>query len=148
MNLKGYHYITSKSLLDYEFFSEGPNGKIKKVVRFEPANSGGITYFNLCFGDWKEKKQGLDDMVISNNQDRDKILATVALAVLDFTEHFSDVGVFAQGSTPARTRLYQLSIARHWKAIQTLLYVYGYINGSWEPFRKSVNYRAFLAYRK
>src|SRR5688572_18026618 len=52
-----------------------------------------------------------------NNQDRDKILATVAAMVLEFTEHFPEVWVYAQGSTLARTRLYQMGIAAHWDDI-------------------------------
>jgi len=148
MNLHGYIYKTNKSFLDYEFYSEGPKGKIKKVIRFTPRNAGGVTYFNIGFGDWNETKKRIDDRIISNNQDRDKILATVALTVLEFTEHFPDVWVYAQGSTFARTRLYQMGIAKHWKDIEPLLYVYGYVIGKWQPFRKSVNYEAFIVQRK
>ena len=67
MDLKGYKYKTNESCLDYEFFSEGPNGKIKKIVRFTPRNAGGVTYFNLGFGDWNETKKRIDDRIISNN---------------------------------------------------------------------------------
>jgi hypothetical protein len=34
MYLERYSYETNDSFLDYEFISEGPKGKIKKVVRF------------------------------------------------------------------------------------------------------------------
>jgi hypothetical protein len=50
MNFDAYQYKTSESYLDYEFYSEGPRGKIKKVIRYTPRNAGGITYFNLGFG--------------------------------------------------------------------------------------------------
>lgn len=52
MNLDAYQYKTNDSYLDFEFYSEGPKGRIKKVVRYSPRNAGGITYFNLGFGDW------------------------------------------------------------------------------------------------
>jgi hypothetical protein len=52
MNLDAYQYKTSERYLDHEFYSEGPRGKIKKVIRHTPRNAGGITYFNLGFGDW------------------------------------------------------------------------------------------------
>lgn len=125
-----------------------PNGKIKKVVRFTPRNAGGVTYFNLGFGDWNETKRRIDDRAISNNHDRDKILATVAFVVLEFTAHFADVWVYAQGSTPARTRLYQMGIAAYWNEIVALLNVFGYANGKWESFRKHINYEAFIVIRK
>ena len=148
MNVEHYRYKRSKNYLDFEFYSDGPNGKIKKVVRFTPRNAGGITYFNIGFGDWNHVKRRIDDRAISNNRDRDKILGTVALMVLEFTEHFPDVWVYAQGNNSARTRLYQMGISKHWEAIEPLLQVFGYVNGQWRPFRKSVNYEAFIVRRK
>lgn len=148
MNQPYYTYYNSGNFLDYEFYSDGPRGKIKKVVRFTPRNAGGVTYFNLGFGDWNETKKRIDDRAISNNQDRDKILATVALMVLEFTEHFPDVWVYAQGTTSSRTRLYQMGISKYWKDIKPLLHVYGYVAGQWQPFRKSVTYEAFIVHRK
>src|SRR5438045_5503759 len=98
MNLSRYRYKTNESFLDYEFYSEGPRGKIKKVVRYSPQNAEGVTYFNLGFGDWNDVKKKIDDLAITGNQDRDKILATVAATVLEFTGHFPDIPVYAQGS--------------------------------------------------
>jgi hypothetical protein len=148
MNKQGYNYKTNDSLLDFEFVSEGPKGLIKKVIRFTPKNANGITYFNLGFGDWNELKKRIDDKAISNNDDKDKILVTVAKAVLEFTQHFPDVWVYAQGSTPARTRLYQMGIAAHWDEIEPLLKVYGHSQGKWSAFQKTVNYNAFSVLRK
>jgi hypothetical protein len=114
MNLERYEYSTNETFLDFELESEGPNGKIRKVVRYSPQNANGITYFNLAFGDLNEETQKIDDLATSNNKDRDKILATVAATVLEFTENFPDVIVYAKGSTPARTRLYQMGIISNW----------------------------------
>jgi hypothetical protein len=148
MNLDAYQYKTNESHLDYEFHSEGPKGRIKKVVRYTPRNAGGITYFNLGFGDWDEAKKRVDDRAITNNQDRDKILATVAITVLEFTRHFPDIPVYATGSTPSRTRLYQIGIAANWNTIEPLLYVYGYKGTRWESFQKGINYGGFMVLRK
>ena len=148
MNLNRYPFSTNETFLDFEFESYGPNGLIKKIVRYSPQNANGITYFNLAFGDWNEKKGAIDDSVISNNNDKEKILATVAATVLEFTKHFPDVMVYAKGSNTARTRLYQIGISTNWAAIEPLLMVYGFYNDNWEPFRKSINYVAFLARRK
>lgn len=148
MQLERYEYSTNETFLDFEFESEGPNGKIKKIVRYSPANASGKTYFNLVLGDWNEETGTLDDTAVSNNQDTERILATVAATVMDFTEQFPDVIVFARGSTPSRTRLYQMGISANMEEIDAFLQVYGLHRRKWEPFRKNVNYDAFLAVRK
>jgi hypothetical protein len=148
MNLERYKYSTNKSFLDFEFYSEGPKGKVKKIVRFSPQNANGITYFNLGFGDWNEEKKQVDDKIITNNRDREKILATVASTVLEFTRHFPDVMVYAKGSSSARTRLYQMGLVANWKEIEPLLHVYGFFESKWLPFEKNINYEAFLVLRK
>jgi len=145
---KGYNYKISDGYLNYEFYSEGPKGRIKKGVRFTPYNTGGLTYYNLTLGDWNEERKQLDDKAISNNQDREKILITVASLVLEFTTHFPDTYVYAQGSTPARTRLYQMGISSHREQIETLFYVYGYIDEKWQAFKPSINYDAFMVLKK
>ncbi len=148
MNLDRYECTANNTLLNFEFCSEGPNGKIKKIIRFSPLNVNGVTYFNLGFGDWNEEIDRIDDQSISNNQDRTKILATVAFAVLDFTNKYPDMMVYAEGSTPSRTRLYQMGISSNWYLIEPLLHVYGYVDYKWQLFVKNVNYEAFLVQRK
>jgi hypothetical protein len=148
MDIRGYEYKTDEGLLNYEFCSEGPKGKIKKVVRFSLRNANGISYFNLGFGDLDVTESHMDDMAVSNNHDKDKVLGTVALIVLDFTARFRDIAIYAQGSTPARTRLYQMGIAANWDKIDPILTIHGYINNEWQLFQKNVKYEAFLALRK
>ncbi len=149
MTLETYRYYCSESHLDFEFDSEGPKGKIRKVVRYTPQNAGGIGYFNLGFGDLNEATGKIDDLAVTDNQDREKILATAAATVPEFTRHFPGAIVYATGITSARTRLYQMGIAANWTKIATLLYVYGYEqNTGWQPFQKNVRYIAFLVKRK
>lgn len=50
MHLERYEYLTNKSFLDYEFYSEGPNGKIRKIIRYNLRNAKGVSYFNLGMG--------------------------------------------------------------------------------------------------
>jgi uncharacterized protein DUF6934 len=148
MNIERYDYSVNEMLLDYEFESDGPKGKIKKLVSYVPQNVDGVTYFNLGFGDLNSETGKINDLSVSDNKDTEKILATIAATVLEFTEHFPDIMVYAKGSTPARTRLYQIGIASNWNAIDPLLRVFGFINENWESFEKNVNYEAFLALRK
>jgi hypothetical protein len=148
MDIRGYEYKTNEGRLNYEFCSEGPKGKIKKVVRFTLRNVKGTTYFNLGFGDLDNTGTQMDDMAVSNNHDKDKVLATVAQIVLEFTARFPDLRIYAQGSTSSRTRLYQMGIVANWAKIEPILHVYGYTNGGWQTFKQNINYEAFMVLRK
>ncbi len=148
MNIEQYDYSVNECLQTFEFESEGTNGKIKKIVRFSPENADGVTYFNIAFGDAIGKTGRLNDKAISDNKDTNKIPGTVAATILEFTEYFPDVMVYAKGSTPSRTRLYQMGIAANWGDIDQVLKVYGFKEGKWLMFRKNINYEAFLAVRK
>jgi hypothetical protein len=106
------------------------------------------TYFKLGFGDLNTTTGAISGLTKSNNGDREKILSTIARIVLIFTEHFPDVMVYAQGSTAARTRLYQMGIASNLEEIENVLTVYGYAEGDWRRFEKQVNYEAFFVVRK
>jgi len=56
--------------------------------------------------------------------------------------------VYATGSTPARTRLYQMGISANWAEIESILKIFGFNSGQWQPFQQNINYEAFLAIRK
>jgi hypothetical protein len=57
----------------FEFISEGHNGNILKRIEFMP--TPWPNFYNLAFGNVNENGE-LDDLTISNNGDRNKILAT------------------------------------------------------------------------
>jgi hypothetical protein len=142
MNLNKYLLVSTNENKTYEFLSEGPNGTIKKVVYYEEI---GDNLYNLAFGDWSDFEQGINDKVRSNNHDRDKVMATVAATVIEFIKHYPKAIIFAKGSTPSRTRLYQIGIFANWHEISQLFVIEGFINGEWRPFEKHINYHAFMA---
>jgi hypothetical protein len=149
MNLNSYSYKISEGFLDYEFYSHGPKGAIKKVVRFTLVQLSSYKYYNLGFGDWDEKEGRIDDFVISNNKDAERVLATVASTVIDFTDHYPNEIIFAQGSSPSRTRRYQMGINKYWKDIEAIFEVYGLLESEgFIPFKPGTNYRAFAVKRK
>jgi hypothetical protein len=148
MDVRCYEYQVDEGLMNYEFCSEGPKGKIKKVVRFTLRNAQGTTYFNLGFGDLDSTGTQMDDKAISNNHDKEKVLTTVAQIVVEFIARYPDIGIYAKGSTPSRTRLYQMGIANNWNKIEPLLIIHGYVNNKWQPFQKNVSYEAFMAFKK
>lgn len=145
LNLDKYSYRTNHSYLDYEFESIGPKGIIKKVTRFIEI---GINIYNFGFGDLNEKTGEISDTVVSNNEDGDKVLATIASIIYDFTGVYTKAAVFIQGTTAARTRRYQMGISKYWEQISPIFEVLGLKNDKWEPFRKGENYNAFLGRRK
>ncbi|HEX3933521.1 MAG TPA: hypothetical protein VHW43_02505 [Puia sp.] len=118
-------------------------------MHYDLRNAGGFVYFNLGFGDLNALTGKIDDRAVSNNLDKEKVLVTVAVTVFDFICTFPDALVRARGSTPARTRLYQMGISGNWNEISSILQIYGYVFDSvWQPYEKNINYLAFLARRK
>lgn len=146
MKLPKYSVSAGKSFRVYEFTSEGPKGKIKKLVKFSETNFDGT--YNLAFGDKDDSSGEINDKVISNNGDSEMVLATVVSTVYAFTDKYRDAWVFATGSTKARTRLYRMGISRYWVEIKRDFQVFGLKEGVWEPFVKGVAYEAFLVKRK
>lgn len=145
LNLDKYSYRTNSSYLDYEFESIGPKGIIKKVARFIEM---GTNIYNFGFGDLDKATGEISDTVVSNNEDGDKVLATIAGIIYDFTSIYNRAAVFIKGSTAARTRRYQMGISKYWNQINPIFEVSGLKDDKWEPFRKDENYEAFLGRRK
>src|SRR5690348_6821397 len=123
MNRDMYDLIHFRSRTRFDFFSKGPRGLIWKTIQFKHS-AGEI--FDLSFGDWSEILQQIDDRSRSNNLDRDKLLNTVAYAVLLFLDQHPGSRVRARGSTAARTRLYQMAINANWAEVNMQLDVSGY----------------------
>ena len=145
MNLVTYPVISDKLHQRYEFLSEGPVGTVKKIVIYQRI---GDRVYNLSFGDWNEVKQQIDDRVRTNNNDREKVLATIALTLRRFMSYYPGAVVFAKGSTPSRTRLYQIAISGSWNIINQLFIIEGWFNNRWESFKPGRNYEAFLVQSK
>ena len=146
MKLPRYLLEAEKSLLVFEFISEGPKGQIPKLVKFTETNLKGL--FNLAFGDKDQQTDEINDTVISNNDDSEKVLATVVATLYAFTDKHPDAHILATGSTKSRTRLYRMGITKYLDEIQKDYHIYGLRNEEWESFEKEINYEAFLAKRK
>lgn len=148
MNLEYYQFKIKPSLHDYEFYSKGPNGHIKKVVRFTPIIFNGIPIYNLSFGNWQDATHSLDDSTVSNNGDRDIVLQTVVAIVIDFTSLYPDALIYAEDSTPSRTRLYRMGINKMWDEAKLVFQIYGVkADDSVELFKGKEIYEAFIVKR-
>jgi hypothetical protein len=125
MNLDRYHYFNSNEYRAYEFYSDGPKGRISKLVLFTKVPDTEPPLYNLAFGDKNQETGNLDDEIVSDNEDRDKVLATVANTIVEFCNHYDNPYIYAEGSTPSRTRLYQMGIAGLWEEISADFEVFG-----------------------
>ncbi|RYY06631.1 MAG: hypothetical protein EOP43_05760 [Sphingobacteriaceae bacterium] len=146
MQIAKYPVTTGETSMVFEFTSEGIHGSIAKLVIYSETHLH--NFYNLGFGDKDEITGQIDDEVVTNNGDSEKVLATVASTLYIFMEKFPDAMVFATGSTKARTRLYRIGISNNIIEIKEDFNVYGLLNNSWQKFQKQTEYEAFLVIKK
>lgn len=145
-NQQGYHLEAEPDGVRFWFYSLGPKGRIKKGIEFTPMSAK--NFYNLAFGDWDESIDAINDLSVSDNQDVDAILRTVASAVDFFTLQHPEVFIFAIGSTATRTRLYRIAISKNIQEICDNFDVWGLLENQWQPFVPNRNYQGFLVGRK
>jgi hypothetical protein len=147
---EGYEYTKSQDGRGYKFFSEGPRGRIPKAVFYHYLESeGGYEYYNLAFGDYNREWNQIIEFARSDNNDQDKILATVIATLIEFTQTFKNCRIVIKGITPARTRLFQVKIVAYYDPLIELFDIQGEIEeGQWAAFKVGQNYLRFLFQRK
>ena len=146
MKLPRYELKADESLMIYEFMSEGDKGQINKLIKFSETSLK--DFYNLAFGDVDDKTGDINDSIISNNGDAEKVLATVVAAVYAFTASNPDMWIYATGSSKSRTRLYRMGITKFIDDINKDFLLFGQRDGEWEYFTKEIEYTAFLVRRK
>jgi hypothetical protein len=119
------------------------------VVQFIETNDPAI--YNLAFGDLLEDGS-VDDRIKNDNKDRNRILATVAATVYEFTARYPEKMVLFTGSTVERTRLYRMALTTNFDELCIDFKIFG-VNlkddfYSVEKFVKGKEYSAFLVKRK
>ena len=104
--------------------------------------------FNLGFGIIRADGS-IDDLATNDNQDRDKILATIAELVYEFTARHPKQFVGFTGSTKERTRLYRMALTLNYEELSKTFDIFGITEEKeMEVFRKGKSYYAFLVKRK
>ena len=103
--------------------------------------------FNLSLVD-KDENGKVSDMSVSNNQDMEKVLATVIQTLPIFFAEFEGSRIYFSGSTPVRTRLYRIIIAKFHHDFERQYSIFGFVNQIAEPFQQGKNYEAFLISKK
>ncbi|MDR2206050.1 MAG: hypothetical protein LBE36_07835 [Flavobacteriaceae bacterium] len=146
MKLPRYELTAEKSLMVFEFTSEGPKGRIPKLIKFSETALKG--FYNLAFGDKNLETGEIDDEVVSDNGDSEQVLATVVSAVFAFTNFYKETWVYATGSTKSRTRLYRMGISKYFDEVKQDFHIFGMLDGEWREFEKEIDYTAFVVRRK
>ena len=142
MSLPQYPLNASIDRLNFEFYSHGPNGKVKKVISYSKIE--GLEVYNLGFGDLDQTTGEIDDFSVTNNRDRDKVLGTIAISALYFYDKYPNARIIFAGSTQSRTRLYLIQITKHWTFLNNVVSAQGLINNKWESFQRNRRYNAKL----
>jgi hypothetical protein len=142
MKLDKYELKSGEQLEVFEFVSIGIQGKISKIIQYTPTNYKDL--YNLGFGDKNIETGEIDDNVISNNGDSEKVLVTVVASLYAFIDKHKEAMVYATGTTKSRTRLYRMGITKYLEEIKQDFDVYGELETGWEEFRKDIEYEAFL----
>jgi hypothetical protein len=147
MKYETYEGAVANDLSSFDFTSIGRKGRVKKRILFMSTNKSDL--FNLAMGDVTDDGDKFDDKVVTDNGDRDKILATIAKAVSLYTERYPERSIYFRGNTEARTRLYRMAIATHIGELSERFVIYGEL-ADWDlqPFAVGMPYRAFLIQRK
>lgn len=146
MKLDKYELRSGEELEVFEFVSIGAQGKIVKLVQYTPTNYKDL--FNLGFGDKNVRTGEIDDNVISNNGDSEKVLATVVATLYAFTDKYPNTMVYATGSTESRTRLYRMGITKFLNEAENDFEIFGELDEVWDEFKKDIDYKGFLVRRK
>ena len=142
-----YNFLFDTDFLNFKFDSVGLKGIIPKLVMFQKIEEDPDIY-NLAFGDLDEKTNEIDDNIITNNGDSEKVLVTVASTVYVFTHKYPDAWIVLEGSSKSRTRLYQIGISKYLEEIKSDFNVFGLIGEDWLVFEKNQRYEAFLIHKK
>lgn len=127
------------------FLSIGQNGNIPKRIEFMPTEIPGV--FNLSFGDVGANGE-IDDAKVSDNGDRNKVLATVAFAVEIYLNKYPDRWVYFSGSTRERTRLYRMAVGLNLKELATKFEIYAEQQDGIVPFQTNMEILGLIVRKK
>jgi len=95
-----------------------------------------------------DEENDINDYAVTDNGDRNKVLATVVSIVEAYTKRFPDRWIFFRGSTAERTRLYRIAVGLHLDELSRLYEIRAYVDGDVVPFVKDLKINAFLIKRK
>lgn len=138
-------FVASDDFNQFDFVSIGKKGPIRKRVAFTVTEMDNV--YNLVLGDVGEDGE-IDDLTVSDNGDRNKVLATVVSIVTSYTNRFPDRWILFQGSTESRTRLYRMAIGLHLEELSVRFEICTFVDELLVSFYNNMNINVFLIKRK
>lgn len=151
MSINPYSNIAASTDFQvYDFISSG-KAIIKKRVEFQLIDEFEQLY-NLVLCTVLENGH-IDCETASRNGDMARVLQTVAIISLRYTDYYPKRKIYFSGSDTLRTRQYQLSLFSQLRSVLDYFNVEGLqFNGEElklrEPFKTGKNYDAFIFTRK
>jgi hypothetical protein len=142
MELETYDVRQNKKSKAFQFTSIGKKGNIQKLVLYQ--QTGFENLYNLAFGDYNTVTKELDDLVVTDNGDGDKVLATVVSTIHKFFSQNPKAIVYLTGSTPSRTRLYRIAITKYLPVFEENYEILGELETDWERFKINCEYQGFF----
>lgn len=135
-----YDFKILDNAFRYDFVSIGKT-TINKTIIYQKTTIDNL--YSLSMGDLL-KNGTVDFETRSNNGDRDTILATIIQTLQEFLQKYPEASVGFTGSSPARTRTYQILINREWNEISKKFVVEGLDSNGLEEFISNKNYEGFV----
>lgn len=142
MELQTYDISQDRKSRSFGFTSIGPKGPIPKLILYQSTSIPNL--YNLAFGDYIPQTGELDDLVISDNGDGEKVLATVVSTIHHFFDENPSAVVYLTGSTSSRTRLYRIAIAKYLPVFEEKFEILGELSEGWEGFKTNIEYEGFF----
>ncbi|MCF2520551.1 DUF6934 family protein [Dyadobacter sp. CY351] len=139
-----YPYLASEDYLSFTFSSISQKHIVRKKAEFLLISED---VCNFAFGDLTENNE-IDDRAVTDNKDTNMVLATVIRILLEFLDTHKNKAVYFQGSTPSRTRMYQIILRKEKPNWETSLIVYGIFDGEIMPYETDFKFDAFIVKQK
>lgn len=131
-------YVDVNFTEDFEvidFISIGKNGPIPKRITFTITEHENV--YNLTLGNVDENGE-LDDRTVSDNGDRNKILATIFYVVDAYTKKYPERWIAFRGSTKERTRLYRMAVGINLEELSKKFEIYAFAQEELVSFTKNM----------
>ena len=146
MNEAFYEFQYNENRYIYTFESVSETKIVRKTVLLSLVNESPAVY-NLALVD-KAEDGSFSDLSVSNNQDMAKVLATVFQVISLFLDQKPDSTILIQGSTPARTRLYQMAIGKYLEELEQNFQILGLDGTEFEHFERGKRYTSFIVLKQ
>ncbi len=131
--------------LHFDFISVGKKGEIHKRVTFIELQYG---FFNMGLGDLNLETAEVDYFSVSDNGDRNTVLATVSEIIESFFELYPSHTIYFKGTSNSRTRLYQMAINHFYDELSERFHILGELDDKMTRFKRNTNYKSFLILKK